>query len=293
MGSAHHDSLLEERFEKNRPRLRLLALRLLGTLAEADDALQETWLRVSRSDVRTVENFDAWVTTLTSRVCIDMLRARAARRETLVGLHIDGIARSPRIVDPEREALLAEAIGSALLTVLENLSPAERVSLVLHDMFDVPFDEVAAILGRSETAVRQLESRARRRVRGAPSSADVDAAREREVVRTFLAAAREGNFEALLELLSPDAVSRADKVAATLGAETSVLGNAAIAERVARGGLNPRYALVNGKPGLFAIVNGNLRVVLTYTIENGKIVEIQVTADPDVVDRLDLVVFEG
>jgi len=291
MGNDQHGVSVEERFEQNRPRLRLLALRLLGTLAEADDAVQESWLRVSRADVRAIDSFEAWVTTLASRVCIDMLRARAARRETLVGLHVDGIARVSRMVDPEREALLAEAIGSALLTVLETLSPPERVSLVLHDMFDVPYEEVAALLDKTEAAVRQLASRARRRVRDAPQSADVDAAREREVVRAFLAASREGNFDALLALLSPDAVSRADKVAAALGAET-ILGNTAIAQRIARGGLNPRYALVNGKPGLVGMVNGSLRVVLTFTIESGKIVEIHVTAGSDIVNRLDLVLLE-
>lgn len=285
---------LEERFEENRPRLRLLALRMLGTLAEADDAVQESWLRVMRPGPRTLENFEGWLTTVTSRVCIDMLRTRTTRRGTLVGLEVNGLAHGLATVDPEREALLAEEIGSALLIVLEKLSPAERVSYVLHDMFDVPFGEVAALVGRSEIAARQLASRARCRVRGVPSSPNADAAKEREIVRAFLAASREGDLQALLELLNPDVVFRADKAGVRLGAKEEVRGSAVVAEGAKDGVRRTEaalFALVNGRPGRVAMAGGKPLGVFTFRIENGKISEINLIADPDVIDGLDLVVF--
>lgn len=295
MKSSDQQDWLEARFEESRTRLRLLAFRMLGTLAEADDAVQESWLKISRSDTSAVKNFDGWLTTVTSRVCIDMLRTRKARKETLVGLEVDGTARRPATIDPEREVLLAESIGSALLIVLEELSPAERVSFVLHDMFDVPFDEVAAIAGRSETAVRQLASRARRRVRGMPPRADADAVREREIVQAFYAASREGNFEALLELLSPDALFRADEAGVRLGAGKMVRGSVAIAERVLRGAGEGEvhYALVNGRPSVVGTVFGEPRVIVAFTIEDGKITEIRLSADPEVVAGLDVVFMAG
>jgi len=280
----------EAGFEAHRRRLRLLALRMLGTVAEADDALQEVWLRVSRSETR-VENLGGWLTTVTSRVCIDLLRARKARRETLVGLEVEAPARNLATIDPESEALLAEAVGSALLTVLAVLSPAERVSYVLHDLFDMPFTDVAAIVGRSEPAVRQLASRARRRVRGVPSP-EADALREREVVRAFLAASREGRFETLLGLLSPDAVFHADETAIGMGAKAAMHGGREIAERVLRAPQADVYALVNDRPALVAMAGGRPRAVLTFTIENGIITAVRLTGDAATIAGFDLVVLK-
>ena len=203
---------LAEQFEANRTHLRAVAYRMLGSLSEADDAVQEAWLRLSRSDTSGVENLGGWLTTVVARVCLDMLRSRKSRREEPLGAHVpDPMVSREDGIDPEHEALLADSVGLALLVVLETLAPAERVAFVLHDMFDLPFDEIAPIVGRSPTAARQLASRARRRVQGAATVPDADLTRQREVVDAFLAASRGGDFDALLALLDPDVVLRADR----------------------------------------------------------------------------------
>lgn len=289
MAESNRTASIAQQFESSRPRLRVLAYRMLGTLADADDAVQESWLRVSRSDTSIVENFDGWVTTLTSRVCIDMLRRRASRRENLAGLAVDGPPRSPARVDPESEAMLVDAIGSALMIVLENLSPAERVSYVLHDMFDVPFEEIATVVGRSEAAVRQLASRGRRRARGATPGPAPDAVREREVVRAFLAASREGDFEALLELLSPDVVFRADAAGVRLGATREARGSTSIIEGILKNPGPALRALVDGRPAVVRLAGDAPVAAVTFTIEKGKITGIELVGDPEAVGRLDIV----
>jgi RNA polymerase sigma factor (sigma-70 family) len=221
---------LADRFEEQRTNLRAVAYRMLGSLAEADDAVQEAWLRLSRSDTSGVENLGGWLTTVVGRVCLDMLRARRSRREESLGAHVPDPIVSPEDgVHPEHEALLADSVGLALLVVLETLSPAERLAFVLHDMFDVPFDEIGAIVGRSPAAARQLASRARRRVKGAAPIPDADLGRQREVVGAFLAAARGGDFDALLAVLDPDVVLRADAGGVPAGVSRVIRGAPAVA----------------------------------------------------------------
>src|SRR5258707_8245497 len=227
-----HDWLAEQ-FEANRTHLRSVAYRLLGSLSEADDAVQEAWIALSRSDTRGVENLGGGLTTVAARVCLDLLRSRAARREEPLGRHVpEPIASREEGIDPEHEALTADSVGLALLVVLETLAPAERLAFVLHDVFDVPFDEIAPIVGRSSTAARQLASRARRRVRGAATEEDdADLTRQRAVVDAFLAAARGGDFDTLLAMLDPDVVLRADRAAVSAGAASEVRGAAAVAQQ--------------------------------------------------------------
>src|SRR6266849_2628282 len=223
---------LAEQFEAERPHLRAVAYRMLGDLTEAEDAVQESWLHLSRSDTSGVENLGGWLTTVVARVCLDMLRSRTSRREEPLGAHVpDPIVSREGGIDPEHEALLADSVGLALLVVLETLAPAERLAFVLHDMFAVPFDEIAPIVGRSETAARQLASRARRRVRGAATVPDADLTRSRAVVDAFLAASREGRFDALLAVLDPDVVFRADRAAVLAGASREVRGAPAVARQ--------------------------------------------------------------
>ena len=227
---------LAERFEANRTHLRAVAYRMLGSLSEADDAVQEAWLRLSRSDTSGVENLGGWLTTVVARVCLDMLRSRKSRREEPLDAHVpEPIVSREDGIDPEHEALLADSVGLALLVVLETLAPAERLAFVLHDMFAVPFDEIAPIVGRSPTAARQLASRARRRVQGAATVPDADLTRQREVVDAFLAASRGGDFDALLAVLDPDVVLRADRAAVPAGASREVRGAAAVAEQALLG----------------------------------------------------------
>src|ERR671916_14390 len=222
-----HDEWLAQRFEEHRAHLRAVAYRMLGSPSEAEDAVQEAWLRLSRSDTSGVENLGGWLTTIVGRVCLDMLRSRRSRREGPLGVHLpEPIVSRADGIDPEHEALLADSVGLALLVVLETLSPAERLAFVLHDMFAVPFDEIAPIVGRSSTATRQLASRARRRVQGETAIPDADLDTQREVVDAFLAAAREGDFEALLEVLDPDVVVRDDRGAVPIGASSVVRGAA-------------------------------------------------------------------
>jgi RNA polymerase sigma factor (sigma-70 family) len=283
---------LAERFEENRAHLRAVAYRMLGSLNEADDAVQETWLRLSRSDTSGVENLGGWLTTVVARVCLDLLRSRKARREESLGAHVpETIAGRENGIDPEQEAILADSVGLALIVVLEALAPAERVAFVLHDLFDLPFDEIAPIVGRSSTAARQLASRARRRVHGAATVPDPDLDRQREVVDAFLAASRRGDFEALLAVLDPDVVLRGDAVAMRSAAPKEIRGAAALANRAAKGGARAAQpALVNGAVGVVVAPRGQLTMVLSFTTVDGKIVAIDAIGDPERLRELDLAV---
>ncbi len=281
---------LAERFEAKRTHLRAVAYRMLGSLSEADDAVQESWLRLSRSDTRDVENLGGWLTTIVARVCLDMLRSRNSRREEPLGAHPDPIVGREDGIDPEHEALVADSVGLALLVVLEKLAPAERVAFVLHDMFDLPFNEIAPIVGRSPAAARQLASRARRRVKGTATVPNADLARQREVIDAFLAASRGGDFTALLAVLDPDVVLRADRAAVDAGASQEVRGAAAVAETFSGRARAAQPALVNGAVGLVWAPGGRPRVVFDFRITRGKIVEIDILADPERLRHLDLTV---
>jgi RNA polymerase sigma factor (sigma-70 family) len=283
---------LAERFEDNRTQLRAVAYRMLGSVNEADDAVQESWLRLSRSEPADIENLRAWLTTVVARVCLDMLRARNARREEPFGAHVpEPIVSREDGVDPEYEALLADSVGLALLVVLETLAPAERLAFVLHDMFAVPFDQIAPIVGRSPAAARQLASRARRRVRGATPAPDVDLARQREAVDAFIAAARGGDFDALVAVLDPDVVLRVDRGVVRPGASREVRGAPAVARQAlsfARLAPFARAALVNGAAGFVVAPGGRPVAVAGFTVASGKIVEIDLLADPARLRTLDL-----
>ncbi|WP_063736459.1 RNA polymerase sigma factor SigJ [Streptomyces sp. RTd22] len=293
------DAFLAENFEAHRGHLRAVAYRMLGSLSEADDAVQEAWLRLSRSDTREVTNLGGWLTTVVGRVCLDMLRSRTARREEPLGVHVpDPVLSGAGGVDPEDQALLADSVGLALLVVLEALAPAERLAFVLHDLFGVPFDEIAPIVGRTPAAARQLASRARRRVRGAAPVPDPDLARQRAVVDAFLAAARDGDFDGLVALLDPDIVLRADFGAAAPLAFREVHGAADVANqaltfaRAGGEGSVPRPALVNGAVGVVGTRGGRPFSVLGFTVTDGKIAAIDILADPDRLARLDLTVLD-
>jgi RNA polymerase sigma factor (sigma-70 family) len=290
---------LVERFQAHRPHLRAVAYRLLGSLTEADDAVQGAWLRLDRADPSGVDNLGGWLTTLVARECLDMLRARTSRREEPLGVHLpDPIVGRQDGVDPEQQALLAEGVGLALLVVLDTLGPAERLAFVLHDMFAVPFDQIAPIVGRSPAAAKMLASRARRRVQGAAPPPDADLARQRAVVDAFFAAAREGDFAALLALLDPDVVVRADAGAVPVGASRVVRGAAAVAEQVLTTGGFARLArlaqpaLVNGAAGVVIAAGGRPFSVVAFTVRRGKIAEIDILADPARLRRLDLAVLD-
>jgi RNA polymerase sigma factor (sigma-70 family) len=287
---------LAARFEEQRPHLRAVGYRMLGSLSEADDAVQEAWLRLSRSDHAAIENLGGWLTTVVARVCLNMLQSRRSRREQPLDEHVpEPIVTAEDGVDPEYEALLSDSVGLALLVVLDTLTPAERLAFVLHDMFAVPFDEIGPIVGRSPTAARQLASRARRRVQGASPVPDPDLARQREVVDAFLAAAREGDFDGLLAVLDPDVVLRADRsipetAPRELHGAENVAARALTFARLAPAG---RPALVNGAAGIVAAPGGRPFAVLGFTVSGGKIVAIDVIADPERVRRLDLKLLDG
>jgi len=287
---------LAERFQANRTHLRAVAYRMLGSLSEADDAVQEAWLRLSRADASGVENLGGWLTTVVARVCLDMLRSRESRREEPLGVRLpEPIVSRADGIDPEQEALLADSVGLALLVVLDTLAPAERLAFVLHDLFAMPFDEIAPIVGRSPVAVRQLASRARRRVQGAATVPDADLARQREVVDAFLAAARGGDFDALLAVLDPDVVVRSDLGAVPPGASRVVRGAPAVAEQAltfARLSPFAQPALVNGAAGLVVARHGRPFSVMGFTITGGKIVEIDILVDPERLHQLDLAVLD-
>jgi RNA polymerase sigma-70 factor (ECF subfamily) len=277
---------LAERFEGDRSHLRAVAYRILGSRSEADDAVQETWLKLSHSHTDDIANLRGWLTTVVARVCLDMLRSRGSRREEPWEA-LDDEADPDKGGDPERDALLAEAVGPAMLVVLDALSPPERVAFVLHDLFDVPFPDVATILGRSPAAARQLASRARRRVRGA----DVPAAgadRQRRLVEAFLAAARGGDLGALLAILDPDVVVTADHAAVLMGARAAVRGATEVVETFAGRARAARPALIDGMPGLVWMQEGRVRVVFGFTVEDDRIVGIELVADADRIDRMEL-----
>jgi RNA polymerase sigma factor (sigma-70 family) len=290
-------NLLADGFEAHRSHLRAVAYRMLGSTSEADDAVQEAWLRLNRTGAGEVENLRAWLTTVIARVSLDMLRSRRSRREEPLGPHLpEPIVSRADGLDPEHEALLADSVGLALLVVLETLGPAERLAFVLHDMFAVPFDEIAPIVGRSPTAARQLASRARRRVRGAAPAPDADLARQREVVDAFLAAARGGDFDALVALLDPDVVLRVDRGALRPGVAGEFRGAQAVAEQVhtfARLAGFARPALVNGAAGFVVAPRGRTIAVAGFTVSAGRIAEIDLLADPERLRALDLTVLDA
>ena len=285
--------ILAERFEANRGHLRAVAYRMLGSRGEADDAVQEAWLRLARTDAENVENLRGWLTTVVARVCLDMLRARKTRRAEMIADEADVAGGD----DAGRAMEVADSIGVAMLVVLEMLSPAERVAFVLHDMFNLPFDDIAPLVRRSPAAARQLASRARRRVQGGAAGLEADRTRRREVVDAFLAASQGGDFAALLALLDPDVVLRADAgaVAASLAriGDTPALapeihGRAEVAERFRGRARMARPALVEGDPGLVIAPGGTVRMVFDFVLEGGRIVEISLIADPDAVAILEL-----
>jgi RNA polymerase sigma-70 factor, ECF subfamily len=295
---AEHSGLTE-RFEENRPRLRSVAYRMLGSLSEAEDAVQETWLRLNRIDTASPDNLGGWLTTVVSRVCLDMLRSRKSRREEPIAAQVT----EPRMAhgegaDPEGEALLADSVGVALLVVLDTLTPAERLAFVLHDLFGMPFDEIGSIVGRSPAAAKQLASRARRRVRGAPAPSDAGRARQREAVEAFLRATRAGDLEGLLAVLDPDAIIRIDGAARIAGgaadaADTprELRGAATWAKQLiamSRGLRFVQPALIDGSVGLILAPGGALSRVLTFTFSNARIVRLEVIGDPARLRELDI-----
>ena len=269
------------RFEEHRPRLRAVAYRMLGSFAEAEDAVQEAWLRVSRASGDDVQNIGGWLTTIVSRQCLNMLRSRATRREDPLDVRVpDPVVESGEGVDPAEQGVLADSVGLALLVVLEALDPAERLAFVLHDMFAMPFEEIAPMLGRSSAAARQLASRARRRVQGATPTGQPDRARQRQIVDAWLAAARGGDFAGLVALLHPDALLRVD----TGGAGSKLIrGAAEVAGQAGSfraAGLGSRFAVVNGGAGIVSTIDGRPAAVLAFTVADGLIVEIDILADP-------------
>src|SRR6266542_3777738 len=283
---------LAGRFEEHRIHLRAVAYRILGSLGDAEDAVQEAWLRLSRADTSDVKNMGGWLTTVVARVCLDMLRSRKSRREEPLDAHLPEPIVGAEDGDPEREALLADSLGPALLVVLETLAPAERLAFVLHDMFAVPFDEIATILGRSTAATKMLASRARHRVQGVDAVPDVNPTRQREIVDAFLAASRGGDFDGLLAVLDPDVVLRADGTAVQTGAASEVRGAPAVAGTFAGRARAAQPVLVNGVAGLVWASGGRPRVVFGFTITSGKIVAIDLVADPERLRQLDLVVLD-
>jgi RNA polymerase sigma factor (sigma-70 family) len=289
---AEHDWLVD-RFEAQRAHLRAVAYRMLGSTGEADDAVQEAWVRLNRSDTSAIENLDGWLTTVGSRVSLDMLRSRASRREEPAGESVrDHLASPTAGTDPEHEAMLADTVGSALLVVLDTLSPAERLAFVLHDMFAVPFDEIGPIVGRSPNATKQLASRARHKVQGKGAAPEADPARQRRVVDAFLAASRSGDFDALVALLDPDIVLVADAAAVEMGSPEETQGAAAVAGTFSGRALAAEPALIDGAVGIVWAVRGQAKVAWDFTIRDGKIVHIDMLAASDTLDDLDLTILE-
>ncbi|MQA78150.1 MAG: sigma-70 family RNA polymerase sigma factor [Streptosporangiales bacterium] len=284
---------LVERFEGHRQHLIGVAYRMLGSRSEAEDAVQETWLRLGRTDVDDIANLGGWLTTVVGRICLNVLRSRTTRREEPLQLDgtepVAGVADEPH---PENEALLADSVGVALLVVLDTLTPAERLAFVLHDMFDVPFDEIGPVLGRSATATRQLASRARRRVRGASPGGGTDRARQREVVEAFLAAARGGDLDGLIAVLDAGVVLRADRTAVQLGSPARIDGRSAVVETFAGRARGARPALVDGVAGAVWAPGGRPRVVWSFTVEDGRIVGIELVGDAARIGELELTMLE-
>lgn len=280
-----------DEFEQHRAHLRSVAYRMLGSMPEADDAVQEAWLRMNRADVHDVRNMRAWLTTVVAHICLDVLRARTARPELPLDEAEVAAASAPDSGDPEQEALLADSVGAALLVILQRLSPAERLAFVLHDMFDLPFAEIAPIVGRSENTAAQLAARARRRVRGRTPDPATDLVRQRRLVEAFLSAARDGDFDSLLAALDADVVLRADATAA--GRATTIRGARAVATNASAFSANARFAetaLVNGAVGIVVAPRGRLALVLRFEVTGDKIAAIDIEADPDRLQDLDLAV---
>ncbi len=295
------DPSLSTRFEENRPRLRAVAYRMLGSASEAEDAVQETWLRLTQADADAVDNLGGWLTTVITHMCLDMLRARKTRENAAPATGTDGEAAAPAPTDPEREVLLADAVGTAMMIVLDTLSPAERVAFVLHDLFAFSFEDIGAIVGRSAVATRQLASRARKRVQGAGES-EKDLPSQREVAQAFMAASRDGNLEAVLAVLDPDVVLRVDPVAVKAAAAREARGaprlvpevrGAADVARVFLGSAQAaRPVLVDGAPGAAWAPDGRARAVWTFKVEQGRIVEVQFIADPKTIARLEVLLVD-
>jgi RNA polymerase sigma-70 factor (ECF subfamily) len=292
------ETWLAERFETHRRHLRDVAYRMLGSAPEAEDAVQEAWLRLSRADTTDVENLGGWLTTVVARVCLDILRSRKSRREESLEADTSDSVTAPRDSNPERELLIADTVGPALLLVLDTLAPAERIAFVLHDMFAMPFEEIAPIVGRSPAAARQLASRGRRRVQGTGELPGPDLERQRDVVSAFLAASREGNFDRLLALLDPEVVLRADQVAIDAaaarraagapGLSREVRGPAAVAKTLSGRAQAARVALVDGSIGAAWAPGGQPRAVFAFRVAGAKIVEIEILADPETLRGLDV-----
>jgi RNA polymerase sigma factor (sigma-70 family) len=284
------DDWLAARFEASRPRLRAVAYRMVGSLAEAEDAVQEAWIRAAAGYTQDVANLDGWLTTVVARICLDMLRARKSRREEPLD---PGQAAADGAAGPEQEAELADSVGYALLVVLDTLAPAERVAFVLHDMFGLPFDEIGTVTGRSPTAARQLASRARRRVQGTPPLPDGRRKAAREVAAAFLAASRGGDLQALLAVLDPDVVLHADAASVPPGMTDTLVGAATVGRGAVLASRRARYsgiALIDGSPGIVMAPQGRLALVLVFTIPDDKITRIEIISDPDHLARMDLAV---
>ncbi len=285
-----------EKFEANRPHLRAVAYRMLGSRTEAEDAVQEAWLRLNRANTSEIDNLGGWLTTVTARICLDWLRSRKSRREEPLTIRVPEPVVSHEAgngTDPEQEALLTNSVGLALLVVLEKLTPAERLAFVLHDMFDMAFDDIAPIVGRSTVATRQLASRARRRVQGVPVAAEADLSRQRHVVDAFFAASRNGDMTALLTALDPDVVFRADAVATRMGALAEIRGNSAVAETFRGRAQGARLAVINGAVGAVVILGGQLRIALRITMaDDGRIIGIDAMADPEQLRKLEVLLID-
>jgi RNA polymerase sigma-70 factor (ECF subfamily) len=283
----NEQNFLADKFEADRSHVRRGAYRMLGSGSEADDAVQEAGLRLARADTGDVKNLSGWLTTVVARVCLDMLRGRKSRREEELGPHVPEPAVGPEDATAQ-EAEMADSVGLALLVVLEALAPAERIAFVLHDMFDLPFDEIAPIVGRSEAAARQLASRARRRVQGADKHPDVDISSQKTIIDAFLDASRKGDFEGLLAVLDPDVVVLADNAAARLGGSRELRGAQAVAKAFMGRAQAARSALIDGVVGAVVAPRGQLLMVVNFTIANGRIVEIDAVADPERLQDFDL-----
>ncbi len=284
---------LADRFEAQHAHLRAVAYRMLGSHVEADDAVPEAWLRLSRSDASAIENLGGWLTTVVARVSLDMLRFRTSRREDASGVGVTGqVEHAGAVADPESEMVLADAVGSALLVVLDSLTPAERLAFVLHDMFAVPFDEIGMIVGRSANAAKQLASRARQKVQGSDPNAGTDRVRQREVVDAFLAASRNGDFDALVALLDPDIVLQADATAVRMGSPDRIHGAAAVAGTFSGRALAAQPAVIDGAVGVVWAVGGQVRVAWDFTIVDGKVANIDMLAAPESLRDHDLILLE-
>lgn len=283
---------LADEFEANRTHLRAVAYRMLGSRTEAEDAVQEAWLRLTRSDRSGVDNLSGWLTTVVARICLDMLRSRKTRREEPLELPVHG-AIADIASNPEREAAFADSIGIALLVVLQTLSPAERVAFVLHDMFDLPFEDIAAVIGRSAAAARQLASRARRRVSGQSETPEVDLARRRSIAEAFLIASRNSDLEGLIAVLAPDAVFRPDAAAARLGNVVPLHGAEAVAESFKGKARSAKVALVDGEIGVVVFIEGQLRIVLALGFNGDRISTVDAIADPDQLGEIGYSILEG